>query len=607
MKSVVITFSLNRIKTILVFIFIFLLTSLSSYVIYQLLPNINSNFTFISTTNPYEIYILYSKDTEKILNQLGYNTQIYKNNIQKLAQKLKKNGFTCKIITEKQLPFLNKRNILLAPDTYALSKFDFKNITNFLAEGGTLIFNFRFGYFDENKNFLNASRIEEITNLKKLANSIPKNNAIFYIQKRISPLNMSAVPFRQGLVVYDALPIFHSNYIPDIVLTNWSITRPPKLGNKYLSIYDDGIAWHGFYGKGKWFYFSFPTYVFLDMKKNEFKKLFTNMINFSQKLITISSYPFVNRKNGIFISEDTEYKYPYGYNFAKLANERDINVTLFAVAKLAKKYASITKKIAKFKNCEIGSHSYSHCKILGAPLKIMKREIIYSKKLLEKLTGRKIYGFRPPREEIDDKMEKLIKKAGYIYVMEKSKPFLLPMKRKFGIITIPRLGTDDYTYLIDTDFNKSQILKQIILETNFLTALNGVYTLSVHTHLLSYKTNITVLDKYFKYLDNHKNLYPLKGKDIATKAIYTQNTFYSYSSTNNIITLKITNNNKISLKNVSFRLYYPNIQILSITPEILRYKIKILIHNPTRRYYDIQINKIPPKTTIKLLIRYKKL
>ena len=418
---------------------------------------------------------------------------------------------------------------------------------------------------------------------------------------------MSNVPFRQDLVVYDALPIFHSKSIPDMVLTNWSITKPPLLNGKFLSIYDDGIAWHGFYGKGKWFYFSFPTYVFLDMKNKEFKNIFHNIFNFSKKLISVSSFPFLDKKSGIFISEDTEYKFPYGYNFAKLANKRDINVTLFAVAKLAKKYKNITQKIAKFQNCEIGSHSYSHCKILGAPKNIMQREIIYSKKLLQKLTNRKIYGFRPPREEINDAMEKIIKKAGYIYVMEKSKPFLLPMKRKFGIITIPRLGTDDYTYLIDTDFNKKQILKQIIIETNFLTSLNGVYTLSVHTHLLSYKTNISILDKYFKYLNKNKNLYPMKGKDIATKAIYAQNVFYTFTSTNNLITLNIYNNNKVLLKNVSFRLYNPNIKILSFTPEINRYKLKILSHNKIKKYYDLRLNKIPPKTTVKILIKYNKL
>ena len=607
MKSAAIIYFLNRLKTLTVFIFIILLTFLSGYIIYQLLPNVNGNYIALNNPNSVKIKILLSDTTIDMLSNNGLNPDKYKNDIQDLALKLKKNGISYKIISDKELPFLNKNDILFAPDTYAVSQFGKKNIKKFLSKGGTLIFNFRFGYFNENNRFFNAKTIEEITGLKKSIDSIPKKEATFYIQKRISPLNMSKVPFRQDLVVYDPLPIFHSDYIPDIVLTNWSITTPPMVKKKYLSIYDDGIAWHGFYGKGKWFYFSFPTYVFLDMKDKEFKKIINNIILFSKSLISISSYPFINKKNGIFISEDTEYKYPYGYNFATLAKKHKIDVTLFAVAKLAKKYENITKAIAKFQNCEIGSHSYSHIKIMGAPIDVEKREIIYSKQLLEKITGRKIYGFRPPREEIDDTMEKLIKQAGYIYVMEKSKPFLLPMKRNFGIITIPRLGTDDYTYLIDTDFNKSQILKHIILETNFLTALNGTYTLSVHTHLLSYKSNITVLDAYFTYLNHHLNLNPLKGKNIALKSIQAQNIYFNYTSTNNIISLNITNNNTQMLKNISFRLYNPNIKITDIIPEISTYKIKILLHNKSRRYYDLQISHIPPKTTVTIFIKYKKL
>ncbi len=607
MKSAVITYFLNRLKTLTVFIFITILTFLSGYIIYQLLPNFKDNYISLKTTNSVKIKILLSDTTIDMLGTNGLNPDKYKNDIQDLALKLKKNGFSYKIISEKELPFLNKNDILFAPDTYALSNFGKQNIKNFLNKGGTLIFNFRFGYFDEKNRFFNAKTIENITGLKKSIDSIPKNEATFYIQKRISPLNMSNVPFRQDLVVYDPLPIFHSNYVPDIVLTNWSITTPPMVNKKYLSVYDDGIAWHGFYGKGKWFYFSLPTYVFLDMKDKTFKLIFNNIINFSKRLISISSYPFVDKKNGIFISEDTEYKYPYGYNFATLANKHHIDVTLFAVAKLAKKYENITKAIAKYKNCEIGSHSYSHIKIMKAPLDIEKREIIYSKQLLEKITGRKIYGFRPPREEIDNTMEKLIKKAGYIYVMEKSKPFLLPLKREYGIITVPRLGTDDYTYLIDTDFNKSEILKHIILETNFLTSLNGVYTLSVHTHLLSYKSNITVLDDYFTYLNHHLNLTPLKGKDIALKSIQTQNIYFNYTTTNNVIYLHITNENKTQIKNLSFRLYNPNIKILSITPELINYKLKTLLHNKIRKYYDLQLNKIPPKTTVTIFIKYKKL
>jgi len=605
-KSVENMFFLNRIRTLIVLAFIVLLSILSGYVIYQLLPNINFNLSFISSQKtPYQIKILFSDTTVNLLNNQGLNPEKYKNDIENLKLKFQKNGFNVKIISENQLAFLKKNDILFAPDTYALSNFAKNNIKKFLRNGGNLIFNFRFAYFDENRNFLESSSIEEITNLKKSIDSIPKKKAIFFIQKRISPLNMSNVPFRQDLVVYDALPIFHSDFIPDIVLTNWSMTSTPMIKNRYLSIYDDGIAWHGFYGKGKWFYFSFPTYVFLDMKNNEFKKIFNNIIHFSKDLVTISSYPFIDKKNAVFVSEDTEYKYPYGYNFATLAKQHDINVTLFAVAKLANQYKDITKKIASYPNCEIGSHSYSHIKIMGAPLATEKKEIIYSKELLEKLTGKPIYGFRPPREEIDDTMEKLIKQAGYIYVMEKSKPFLLPMKRKYGIITIPRLGTDDYTYLIDTDFNKSQILNHIILETNFLTSINGVYTLSVHTHLLSYKSNITVLDKYFTFLNKHKNLNPMKGKDIATKAILAQHISFNYSATTNrIISLNISNNNNKKVKNITFRLYIPNIKILSFTPQTLKYKIKIIKYNPQRRYYDLKINKIPPKTTVTIFIKY---
>ncbi len=595
---------LNKLKTLLVFIFIFLLAILSGFVIYQLMPNINFS-VYLNNERP-TFKILLSNNTLNILKLKNLNPQKYKNDIVKLALRLKQNGFNYKIISEKDLIFLNKNDILISPDTYAISTFAKNEIKNFLAKGGTFVFNFRFGYFDENQHFLNAKTIEEITNLKKKIEAIPKNKAIFYIHKRISPLNMSDNPTREDLVIYDSLPIFHSNFIPDIVLTNWSVTSSPQIQNHNLSIYDDGIAWHGFYGKGKWFYFSFPAYVFLDMNDKEFKKIFSNIASYSNNLISISSYPFLDKPNAVFISEDTEYKYPYGYNFAKLANEYNIDVTLFAVAKLAKKYENITKAIAQFKNCEIGSHSYSHSKILGAPIEVLKQEIIYSKKLLEKITGRKIYGFRPPREEIDDRIEKMLKEAGYIYVMEKPKPFLLPFTKKYGIITIPRHGTDDYTYLIDTDFNKSQIFHNIILENNFVTALNGVYTLSVHTHLLAYKTNISVLEKYFKYLQN-KYFYPMKGKDIATKALLAQNISYDYSASSNIITLNISNNNNQEVKNLTFRIYTPTIKIINFTPEIDKYNVKIVSQNKLKRFYDVQINKIPPKTTIVIFIKYKRL
>ncbi|WP_457563355.1 polysaccharide deacetylase family protein, partial [Caminibacter pacificus] len=228
---------------------------------------------------------------------------------------------------------------------------------------------------------------------------------------------------RLDIVLYekDSLDLFHSNNTPDAIITNWAITSTPKIDDKEIPVNDAGVIWHGLYGKGKWFYFSFPLYVFLDMPINDFKFLFNNIINYFQNNITVVPYPYIDHKSVIFISEDTEYKYENMINFTKLAKEKDINVTLFCVADLAMKYPKITREAATFPNVEIGSHSLTHTKIMGTNEEKVKKEILSSKEILEKISGQKVYGFRPPREEIDKLMEIWLRKAGYIYVMEKTK------------------------------------------------------------------------------------------------------------------------------------------------------------------------------------------
>jgi len=597
----------KKFYSLLTLALIFFLLAISGLLIYQLLPKISENFTFNIDIKHKTVKILLSNETINYLNNIGINPNAYQNNISEFLNKLKNSGIETKIIHEKDLINLNKNDILIAFDTYAVSEFAKKEIEKFLKNGGNLIFNYRFAYFNENGAFLKDAEIEKITKFIKTTDTITKSQAPFFITKIISPINTKQNDYRQDFVFYDPLPLFHSDYVPDMLMTNWNVSLTPILNKKHISVYDDGIAWHGFYGKGKWFYFSFPMYVFLDMKENYFKNLFGSIINYFKNPISIAKYPYLNTPNAVFISEDTEYQYPYAINFANLAKEKDINVTLFCVAKLANEYQNLTKKISTYKNCEIGSHSYSHIKIVGTNDKIMKREIIYSKKLIEKIIGKKIYGFRPPREEIDKKMEDYINKAGYVYIMEKTKPYLLPQEEHKGFFTIPRHGTDDYIYLIDTDWSKKQILQNIINETNFLTAINGIYTLIIHTHLLSYKTNITILAEYFDYLNNHKNLFPQKGIDIVKKVKLTKNIHFDISQNINTIILSIYNNNKEALINPTFRIYWPNVKIKKIVPEVINYKISIVKNNEKRRFTDIRINKIPPKTTVKVILYYSEL
>jgi peptidoglycan/xylan/chitin deacetylase (PgdA/CDA1 family) len=542
-----------------------------------------------------------SKENIALLNSMQISENIYKNKIDLFLKKLLKSGINANIINESEIKNLKKSEILIVLDDFKLSNETVKEIKKFLKKGGNLIFNYHFGYYGDERVLLKSKRITDITNLNYIGEFSAKN--IFFIPKILSPLNLKKLlDKRKYLTLYgDVLPLFKSQNTPDYIMSNWAISSTQNYENRMLNINEAGIAWHGFYKKGKWFYFSFPSYVFLDMDNKTFKGLFESIINYSLNDISVKAYPFVDSKNAVFISEDTEYKYENMINFANLAKEKNIPATLFCVARLALQYKDITKKAADLSNIEIASHSYTHTKIQGAPKKKVIKEIKSSKEVLEQITGKKIYGFRPPREEIDKTMENVLREAGYKYVMEKTKPYLLPKEEHKGLITIPRHGTDDYIYLINLDWDKKQILQKIIQETEMLTSINALYTLSVHTHLLSYKSNLEVLSKYFDYLTDH-NIKPLNGMEIAKRAIWNKNITITSQALNKQTFIYIHNKNNNIIKNFTLRIYWPNSTNITITPEISSVKIKIVEENSKRKYTDVKIETLKPRSTISLIL-----
>ena len=578
-----------------------LLISFSGYIFYQIIPKPQN--TFFAYKGSQNVYILLSQDNEAYLKKINVSETNYIDIIKRFQKRLSAIGIKSKLINDNDISELKKNDVLIALDTYNLSNDTFNDIKDFLSKGGNLIFNYHFGYFINNY-FVKQKPIEEITSLKYISESSREININFFIPKILSPIIRGENSQRYDLVLYssDTIPLFESKHIPDAILTNWEITTTPILNKKMLTTEQSGILWHGFYGKGKWFYFSVPSYTFLDLPKSFFKKLFGNIISYFTETYTIAKYPFLDHKNAIFISEDTEFKYENMIHFAKASKNYDIPVTMFCVAKFALQYKNITKEAATFPNVEIGSHSYSHGKIMGEPLKKVIKEIKGSKEILEKITGKRIYGFRPPREEIDQTMVNILKESGYEYVMEKTKPYLLPEEEYKGLITIPRHGTDDYIFLINLDWDKERILQKIIQEAQMLTSLNALYTLSVHTHLLSYKSNLDVTKKFFEFLKEHKNLHPLNGVEIARRALLKEHIKITKQQLNENTFIYIKNDNEKEVKNFSFRIYWPNSEEISVIPEISSTKIKILEVNDKRKYTDVRILKIPPKTTVSLII-----
>ncbi|BAF69294.1 polysaccharide deacetylase family protein [Nitratiruptor sp. SB155-2] len=574
---------------------------------HSLVPNYSHLFNRYLSTLPKnaKVYFLISDKTIDFLNRRGFDSQTYIERMKLVQKYLTDAGISYQVINETKIPSLHRGDVLIALDTINLASKTKKELLSFLEQGGRLLFNYHFGYFQDGK-YQGDHLIHTITGLRALM-EVKHKTDLFITPKLLSPV---AGDFQKAktfdYILYDNVPLFHSNQIPDAVMSNWNANSTPVLEGKQLDFFDAGVEWHGTYKKGTWIYFSFPSYTLTDNSFNMFSYFVKNALHFLKEPVTVTPYPYLDKQKVVFISEDTEYQYQNLEHFSQLANQKKIHVTAFCVGYLAEKYPKITADAAQNPYLEIGSHSYSHTKIIGTPLKNMEREILGSKLLLEKITNTKVVGFRPPREEIDDNMTKILINSGYIYTMEKHKTYIYPQQEYPGLITLPRHGTDDYEYIINLDWNKEKILEQIIKETEFLTRLNILYTLSVHTHLLTYGSNIEILSKYFDYLNQHPDITPLMGKEIALTAKELKNIQITTNYSVNKIFVQITNKNDKQVHHFRFRIYYPNITLLSHpTAEIIGIRTKTVSNNKKEKYMDIEVSKLMPKSTLNIIFDYQ--
>jgi peptidoglycan/xylan/chitin deacetylase (PgdA/CDA1 family) len=548
-----------------------------------------------------KIYILESTNTKRRLKQVGVDPQNYSNNIKFLKSILQKKGFEVVIIDESNLDELTSNDILLVIDSIAISKNAQKEIISFVKNGGRLLFNFESGFTDEKGNFLGPKMIEEITSLKQVGYvRRDKDHTFFLVSKLLSPISIPNGK-RLDVALYDQIPVFKGKE-PYLKFVNWGMNEPIKDKNRFLP---SGALWSGYYGKGGWVYFSFPFYA-LDSTASDsqyYHIMFDNVINYLYKGVKAVAYPYIHYKKMVFVSEDTEFKFKNLGRFANLAKKYDMNVTAFCVGRLAEKYPGLMKMVGSMKNVEIASHSYSHTKLIDKTKKELIPEIELNKELLLKLSNQEVVGFRPPREEINKKMFEMLEKNHYQYILWNNFG-QLDGKIENGLFIVPRIGTDDYGYLIKLDWDKDKIVSKIKEEAKFITDLNAIYSLSTHTHLMCYKSNISILEKAFKFFKKEK--YPLlKGKDIVYLVKQRKNLKIEVVQTKANFILKIKNKNHNDVKNLKIRLFFSKrVNITDIVSEFTGLKIN-LIKYKNKDYVDIEIKKLKNGTDYNLFLTYK--
>lgn len=580
------------------------------YTNYYLIENYFANSFLNTDTSKQDIYFLKSHSLDKMFEKETLNVDEYQKRVTYFKDLSIKNNFKPLDLYIENLKSLKKDSIVIGLDMMSLTTDEMESITNFVNKGGKLIFNYTSGFLDSSFQFRKNHLVNRIAGLSLNPNantlSFKANEPGFMSTRLLSPIT-TFLPKGMSLdfTLYDPLPLFITpkTLDADAYLTNWLETNYMHIDNgRELSTEESGVLWHGTKGNGKWVYFSFPSYVFLGDNPKEYENLFKGMLNYLKKKISIMPYTYIDTKNAIFVSEDTEYRYPNFKQFSDVSRKNHFPVTAFCVASLAEENNDLTKKVSKNKYIEIASHSFDHKKIVGESDEVYRKNTIGSKESLDKIIGHGIIGFRPPREEVDEKMIMLLKDGGFKYIFNERENRLAPYYRD-GIMVIPRVATDDYSYLINLDWDSEHILQEMIHQANVLVNLNGIFTMSVHTHLMAFGSNISIIDKFFKYVNSQKHMVPMNGAMIYERLDAKRNmSVETTRSTKNFI-VTFNNDNPRSVKNVHYEIIVdPNIKITSVESEIIG--VKTTLTQETKTKYILNIDSLQARSQIILFLNY---
>jgi peptidoglycan/xylan/chitin deacetylase (PgdA/CDA1 family) len=591
---------------------VFVMTFIVAYLTFFLLENFAAqNSIFVTKQPKSDIFLLDSAHSRKTLDDWGLDKNHYQTQLNGFAARFSGSPYRVKQISESQLATLPSDSVLLVIDAVSLSTDNLRDIEAYVAKGGSLMLNHMAGFNDPNGNYRGGEFVDSITGLKhqKPIGEQLAFKGLFVTPKIFSPLT-EYVPDgdRLSLVIYEPLPIFNNNgRQPDLILTNWARNQPPNSYNKQpIPLQSAGAMWHGLKGEGRWVYFNFPGYVFNERgsQADSFDDLFKGAVDYLRLPSQLRLMPYLNKESATVVFEDVEYQYETLNQFIDIAEKYQLPMTTFQVAEEAKKKKEILQRSHQSSYIEVGSHSYSHGKIIKQSEQILEKEIADSKSYLEK-NGKAVVGFRPPREELDDAMLEQMIDAEYDYVLAGNQDKIYPQLLANDFVVIPRLGTDDYGFFVTGQISVDKIQSQVISEAAMLKSINAVYTLGVHTHLMTYGDNLKIFEEIVKKLKATKNHNIMTAAEVAKRVRQAKNIEHYVNTTTNNHIINVTNNNHVEVKNVILRLYWQgSLPIQSIKSEVIGVKVTAE-HNREAKYSDIHIESLKANANLSILARYK--
>lgn len=132
--------------------------------------------------------------------------------------------------------------------------------------------------------------------------------------------------------------------------------------------------------------------------------------------LLLASLEFIPRKTSHFVLLSFDVEPIDGtdsvLSVVDVLKKTNTNTTFFVTGEYAELYPEIIKQLSEF---ELASHSYSHTKLTKLGKAEKMQEILSSRNLLEKISGKEIIGFRAPYNRLDLETIEILDSANFVY------------------------------------------------------------------------------------------------------------------------------------------------------------------------------------------------
>lgn len=208
----------------------------------------------------------------------------------------------------------------------------------------------------------------------------------------------------------------------------------------------------------------------------------------------------------VVVSVDSEDQFQNAKQLLELFKDHHVPATFFTVSNLLPSDPEIAK--SEGSSYELASHTDDHKSLDGKSLEYQFQHIQNSRFEIEKLSGRRVVGFRPPEEGFDETTLNAVKQNGLGYI------FGDQQFHRFGPIRISEDGMMFYPRSTLDDFNlKSkygayagdELVKALMKDYHRVSATGGVYLLSLHTQIFGKPEYEPALRSFLKQVNKESD------------------------------------------------------------------------------------------------------